>query len=388
MADGDNFVIDGFTAGSLRGTDAAGIASIEYLKKKVYYTKLPISGPMFVTDKYAHQLAYRADVANMMTIAHTRAASSGTAGGVSEAHPFHVESEDGSRQIIGVHNGTLTGWSHKPGAKQHTVDSEWALYHIFNKGLEAFKDFNGAYCFNWWDSADNKVMNFALNNERHMYVAFTESGGMAYASELGMLWWLMERRGIKIKGKARKLMPHFWYKFDVSKLESYTKVGISRGFVSSTTTTYSTNMSSVTALLEKISNTDDSLAIMTVPMLPATPAPVASSVALVTNGEVKLAQETQLYHVRGEFYPKEYNVGTRALSGKWVTMAHDGKISQEYPAIIRNAALFNWNSTTSKWACTCLGVSDDNEAGIVVLSHPSMALLGPPLHNRVATTTH
>ncbi len=223
----DDFMKNGFVAGSLRGMDSSGLALITTsgTSPSYKYQKLPVSGTHFITDKYANSLLLKAANPYTMALGHTRAATSGTIG-ISEAHPFFVEEEDANgavRELVGCHNGTLTSWQSKTDAKHYSVDSEWALNRIFDAGLEAFKEISGAFCFVWWDSKDAMTLNFALNDQRDMYVAFTEDDGMAYASEGGMLYWLLERNKVKLKGSVLKLTAGYHYKFTTDKLLEYSK---------------------------------------------------------------------------------------------------------------------------------------------------------------------
>lgn len=216
----DKFISDGFVAGSLRGRDASGIAQVQ-LKKNTYdVQKLPICGPFFITEKRAANIIWRADSADTLSICHTRHA---TAGGISTAtsHPFVCEGED--RVMLGVHNGTLTGWNSRADAKGYDVDSEWALNHIMKEGYDAFEDFNGSFCFAWWDSDTPKVLNIARNSERPMHIIMLKEGGMAFASEAGMLHWLLERNEVATEGSVLELAENHWYKFPVDDPRSFTK---------------------------------------------------------------------------------------------------------------------------------------------------------------------
>ena len=72
----------------------------------------------------------------MAFVGHVRHA---TAGSVTDdnAHPFVVQGKTG--EVVGVHNGSLTGWRPTTGTSPHEVDSEWALKLIADKGVDAFK---------------------------------------------------------------------------------------------------------------------------------------------------------------------------------------------------------------------------------------------------------
>lgn len=356
----DDFVTSGFVAGSLRGSDSSGIAVIGVADKTIDFQKLPIMGPMFIQDKYAKSLMVAARTAETFTICHTRAMTTGKVG-YNEAHPFYVNAD--TRELIGVHNGTLTGWNYRSGANKFSVDSEWALNMIFDKGLEAFKEFNGPYCFVWWDSDDSETLNFALNKDRPMCIAFTEDGNMAYASEAGMIKWLCDRHSIKIKGAILYLIPDKWYKFPVADPSKFTRTDLP-SYVSTYTapapvthTPYTTVMDRVTTLLDKIAS--------------ATPKPALklaheSRKPMVSADEVQNARDLQYLGTRVTFIPY-WTDGDNEVTG-------DVQIdNSELEGIIRNAGELEYKTGT-EWACTVIGVFDDGKDMKLICSKPTLII--------------
>lgn len=218
----DDFIRSAFVANMLRGTDSSGIASINVNKLTYDYNKLPVPGMYFVQDNATDGLIRDASKAKHITMCHVRAATVGKVN-MKNAHPFVVMGDDG-RVVIGTHNGTLQGWSTTDSGRNYSVDSEWAINLIAEKGYEAFESIKGAYCFVWWDSDNSKVLNIARNSERPMYVAMLKSGGMAYASEAGMLHWLLERHKVPVDGNILKLSEGFWYKFDTNNPKEFDKI--------------------------------------------------------------------------------------------------------------------------------------------------------------------
>jgi glucosamine 6-phosphate synthetase-like amidotransferase/phosphosugar isomerase protein len=266
---GDSFLSDAFVANTLRGEHSSGIGTVKLSKQLYDAYKLPYAGPLFRDAAYAKRLIRQGSESDTLAICHVRHA---TVGGISvdTAHPFIASGEGDSagRIVMGVHNGTLTGWSSKKNARYYSVDSEWAINEIMERGYEAFKDFTGAYCFAWWDSDSPGVLNIARNKERPMHIAFLEQGGMAYASEGGMLHWLLERNDIKRKGDILELDAGQHYRFHVDSLENFTKTALPEVKQVSTTSTssnygtqyagrytnYRTHKEKVDELLAKISS--------------------------------------------------------------------------------------------------------------------------------------
>lgn len=367
----DDFVSDGFVAGSLRGSDSSGIASIDTVKGASTYHKLPLQGSDFITNKYALKLVKLAPDIKRLTMCHTRAA---TSGGIDydTAHPFFIQDNDG-REIIGCHNGTLTGWAGKENAKYYSVDSEWALNHIFDKGIEAFKDFNGAYCFTWWDSAAKDTLNIALNGERPLHIVKLDDGGFAYASEPGMLYWLLERRRIKMIGDIIPLEANKLYKIKVG--EDISEEDLPKPLTTSYTTTYNysrggyhagntaTVVDKVEALVAKImqATKEGTTNVVTFPE------PNTSKVTVVTKEEIKLAAELGYQGERVEFIPSYYDEETHTISG---TVLSRGA---EFEGLMRNVTSRDFGPDT-KWGCVVLGAFDSTNEIFLVVSKPRVEL--------------
>lgn len=364
----DDFIKQGFITGTLRGTDSSGLASIKTVPGEATYQKLPVNGAFFMTDKYAATLARTACEPYTVSIGHTRAATSGPIG-LSEAHPFFIG--DDERQLIGVHNGSLTGWQSKPYGKDYKVDSEWALSHIYTHGKEAFKDFTGAFVFVWWDSADKDVVHIALNDARPLFVAFTTEGNMLFASEAGMLYWLAERNSMKLEGKVRKLLSNFWYQFRMEDLIDYVKEALPVKAAAPVKTVYNNgsytnsgfvnrdHVSAVTRILDDIKDKDTSK-----------PTPLLLPMERASNGYVKaeeilLAKERHLSRVRGTFLPYWTDEDTGEIWGQYASV--DGV---EMDGIIRNGKSLDYDVESKGWVVEIIGMTDDGTHITVICTHP------------------
>ena len=211
-----SFIRDGFVAGSLRGMDSSGIFQLDK-KFKAYTHKKAIAGPDFIYTKMADRFIKDSDMSRL-TVCHVRHATSGK---VQEdnAHPFIADCPDGKHWVVGVHNGTLdAGWKQKEGAKDYTVDSEWAISHIATKGYDAFKDFKGAFCFVWWDGRNKDKFYICRNDQRPMHFRLTKNKKQMYfGSEAGMLAWLTERNAVGADSDIYIVEKDKIYEFDLSK---------------------------------------------------------------------------------------------------------------------------------------------------------------------------
>lgn len=364
----DDFIRDSFVAGSLRGMDSSGIAQIDVNKRLYDVHKLPLNGSYFITDRVAGGMIGDANKAGMVTITHTRHA---TVGGINKntAHPFECRLDDDG-VLVGAHNGTLTNWKTKPGAKDYDVDSEWALNHILKEKYDAFEDFTGAYCFVWWDADTKDFLNIARNKERPMHVVMLESGGMAYASEAGMLYWLLERRDVKMKGPIMELEAGYWYKFPVDNPAEYTRVKLPdvAPAVVSHYTSYPSNygkniVQKVKELFDKVSTTPAAGGVSEV--VPKSP--------LVSLEEYETAVTMGYLGAVVEFSPWSEYAGTfegsAELEGAEITATVKGAESKS----------FSYNEI---WKCRVIGVDDDGrDFGLI---------LGPPIskHTSAVAMAH
>lgn len=361
---GDDFISSAFTANMLRGVDSSGIATIDTSTNVYDYHKLPVAGLYFAEDKVAKPIIRAASNANTITMCHVRAATVGSIN-INNAHPFTIEEED--RTVIGMHNGTLTGWKSHKNAKDFDVDSEWAINHIADKGYEAFEDFRGAFCFVWWDSDTPGILNIARNSERPMYVAMLKSGGMAYASEAGMLHWLLERHKVEVDGPILKLDEDHWYKFDVSDPADFTKVKLPKTVYTTTSygSYYSSNyssgsysiMSRVNDFLKRVSSgkKEEKETSNVTSLVPARH-------HLVSQEEYDAAKSSNLLGAAAKFEPiSEWDDGIDGIA------TVEGA---EVMAFVRGfSAAFK---SDEEWTCRVIGVQDDGTDINLVLSPPSL----------------
>lgn len=374
------FISDGFVAGSIRGMDSSGIAVVDTKSDKLETSKLPVPGSVFITDKFSKSLIQLGQDAHTMTICHTRHATAGSVG-YSNAHPFYIDDLVGNeyREMVGVHNGTLTSWRSKKNASKYEVDSEWALNHIFMNGIEAFKDFDGAFVFAWWDSENKDTLNIALNDQRPMHIAYLENGGMAYASEAGMLHWLLERNSLKYKEKLLKLSPGHLYKFVKNKLATPQKIELPKYSVPAVTYNYQgsgrvvhTTVQQMDALVKKVREAaeagaqqqqeEENETTLPIPLIPD----IGEGTPYVKREEIQAAFDLGMLNSNGTFIPDRVEgddlVGTYCEGG------------MECDAIMRWSKSLTFKSD-SVFQVTCSGVIDDGKDLIVVVAKPRIRLV-------------
>lgn len=197
----DDFMSDCFLANQVRGLDSSGMFQVKgYLNHKgerdVQYYKNASCGSDYISDRPAKTLITAA-TSSLVSVGHVRAAPQGSINSAN-AHPFTAIRDDNTR-IIGVHNGTLTGWRNKKNSDKFDVDSQWLFDTLARDGVDSFEAFDGAWALVWFDSRFENKLFIARNDKRPLFYAFTEEGGMVGASELGMLGWLADRNRIALK---------------------------------------------------------------------------------------------------------------------------------------------------------------------------------------------
>ena len=204
----------------MRGQDSTGIVQVDK-KGSVYTHKLAVSGSKFLTDKVTGAFTKDAN-RSPINIVHHRAATIGKIN-TENAHPFICDMAEVNPTnkkhyvLVGVHNGSLINWKTKPKANEYEVDSNWALAHIAERGLDAFKDIEGPYCFMWVTSKDPDKLMVARNSGRPMHAVFSKDRKEVYfASEAGMLAWLCERNRIVTEDQIMVLGTDKAYSFDTS----------------------------------------------------------------------------------------------------------------------------------------------------------------------------
>lgn len=207
-----------FVTGSLRGMDSSGLMQVD--KRKIYEYKRAITGSEFVKDELTS--AYFRDVdSSWLTVGHNRAA---TLGEITDAnaHPFTVTNSR-NNMLIGVHNGTLTGWEAKNKDKNITVDSQWALSLIAEEGVDAFEKIQGAFCFVWYTQEEPDYIYIARNTQRPMYLMYVkDQDRMLFASEWRMMAWLANRNDLALEDQIIDVSPMKLYKINIKNPREFT----------------------------------------------------------------------------------------------------------------------------------------------------------------------
>ena len=187
-ADVDKILPNLLIAGNLRGTDGAGLFSIN----KDFSTKISKkAGNSFhlLFSKEFEEHKKDIWINGIAYFGHNRAATKGEIKD-KNTHPFET------KNIILIHNGTvLSGLNEYE--KTHDVDSA-ALAHMIEENgmLETSKQVSMAYALIWYDKRD-KTLHFCRNGERPLTVLETNSG-YYFVSEPPMMKWILERHSEKI----------------------------------------------------------------------------------------------------------------------------------------------------------------------------------------------
>lgn len=357
---------DAIAVNSVRGTDSVGLVQMD--KKKIYVERRLGNGFDFISASDIGSYVNDADSA-VFTLVHNRAATEGKVS-LDNCHPFEHMDETTAGYTVGVHNGTLTGW--KNSAHNYDVDSNWAYSRINAAGLDAFKEFNGAYAFVWYDDLTPKVLNFARNFQRPMFVMFTKTGDrMLFASEYMMLAWLADRHNVDLEDRVIELAPGQHYAFNLDNPREFTKTALPypRSSYTAPASSYDYDkarrervIAEIVGLFEPAKKTEPT------PLTAVTPAPTGpvpsvgttttrSTGLLVTPAEARMAKAAELYHKPVTFAAEHYDNTTCEL---WGTVTIESIL---YTAVIRrvNQATYDtWKNATTL-GCQVVGASSDGD---------------------------
>jgi len=171
----------------IRGPHATGVAAIDTFDRSLCVEKKAVPAPLFLYDKEVMENLFAFKHNFNIYIGHNRYATSGAKDADANAHPF-VHGD-----IVGVHNGSLRDQKLLAESEKFVVDSDNLYYHLDEHGLDdTIKKTNGAYALVWYNREEN-TLNFLRNDERPMAIGKLSNGSWVWASEMGMLKWLVGR---------------------------------------------------------------------------------------------------------------------------------------------------------------------------------------------------
>ena len=177
---------------TIRGLHSTGVAVVES-DWNVEVIKCAGS-PLVLRGHDNGKLGATINMQCRVLIGHNRHA---TIGAITDdnAHPYEYE------HIVGAHNGTLHGRSASKLDHFNTYGTDSAaLYgNINDKDVrEVIPEMDGAWALTWYDKRD-KTINFLRNDQRPLHYAFNHTGSVMYwASEAGMLRWILGRNNVKV----------------------------------------------------------------------------------------------------------------------------------------------------------------------------------------------
>ena len=196
-------------ANSLRGKDSTGVFGInKYGNLKMI--KAAQQAPTFLQSKTAQEFIEDTYSKYKIVVGHNRATTKGATNDTN-AHPF-IEGD-----ICLIHNGTLHSHKH---LKDVEVDSHAICHAMAEKPYkEVLQELYGAFALIWYN-AKEKILRIARNKERPLYIIETDRVDYI-ASEPEMMYWILERNGIKYE-EAKY--------FDIKTIYSYNVDSLDKGF--------------------------------------------------------------------------------------------------------------------------------------------------------------
>ena len=207
-SDEAGFIKNALIAGAIRGEDGTGLYFVSSKDtSKVEVLKRAGNPYWLLTDKRYHDFEKRMVDTAQVVVGHNRFSTRGK-NSDANTHPF----QEGP--ITMVHNGTInTGLTYPKGVE---VDSHALTIAIANEGVEIFSKIYGAYVCIWHDARDG-TLNIAKNYERPLSM-LESKGSLFFASEAGMLMWLVARNQKAPEFKPVEIENGKHYKFVIGAL--------------------------------------------------------------------------------------------------------------------------------------------------------------------------
>lgn len=175
---------------SVRGFDSTGVFGVTS-QGNVHIVKGAMTGAQFVTTNEYKTWLWEQRCAGQALVGHNRWATRGTVNDVN-AHPFYKDDK-----IILMQNGTFNGGHHHIATTD--VDSE-AIAHLLARedNIEtALQQVDAAYALVWYNT-ETRSLYLIRNDERPLYIAFTDDGAMLFASEAAFISAACERNSVKL----------------------------------------------------------------------------------------------------------------------------------------------------------------------------------------------
>lgn len=213
------FVTDLVSMNTIRGADSTGIYGYDLSKLEYFLDKKLMPG-----HKYSNEISRlpKSMSGYHLVMTHNRKA---TVGGITlpTAHPLKYNN------VVLTHNGTMGGYhSLKEKAvevklRSHiSSDSMLLTYMLGQYTLDSFiNEFWGAYAITYHYVNDPFKLYIARNEERTLYTSYIKYSdnkakydAITWASEAGMLSWLLDRHGIE-HTRPKEVEPHTLFIHDL-----------------------------------------------------------------------------------------------------------------------------------------------------------------------------
>lgn len=194
---------------SLRGYHSTGVIGCTPEGNNFVTVKEAVDGAYFTQTQVWADFK-KANEKSKFLVGHNRWATQGKIN-KRNSHPFN------HGHISGVHNGTLYTQVGLPDHHKFEVDSENIIYSIAQKGLEwTASRLDGAFALVWYDTR-TKDLNFIRNDERPLHIFTLTDGTILWASEAGMLEWLVNRSSrVPAIATREKLKEGVWKRIHLS----------------------------------------------------------------------------------------------------------------------------------------------------------------------------